>query len=127
MTYEDYQPQHRAGEEGPKPFLTNERYDALVWIAQVFLPGLATFYATVAGLTPLPWALEVSGIIMALDTFLGLMLGIQRKNYQNSDERFDGLVVVHQDGEGGADVNFKMEDTSPLADKDEVTFKVARR
>lgn len=54
--------------------MKNKTYDKLKFIAQVVLPLLATFYATLAELWGLPFPTEISGTIMAVDTLLGSIL-----------------------------------------------------
>lgn len=72
-------------------FLSNKQYDALKWLALVGLPALATFYFTVAGIWHLPAAHEVVGTLVALDTLLGLLLGVSKKNYDATDfPKYDG-------------------------------------
>lgn len=61
--------------------MSNKTYDILKYIAQVALPAIATFYLAVAGIWGLPYAEQVGGTIMAVDTLLGTMLHISSKNY----------------------------------------------
>lgn len=61
--------------------LSNEQYDLLKWIAQYLLPALATLYATVGKIWSLHYTIEISATLMALDTFLGVCLGISSANY----------------------------------------------
>lgn len=51
-------------------------YKFLVYIAQIVLPAIATLYFTVATIWGLPYAAEIVGTITALDTFLGVLLGL---------------------------------------------------
>ena len=61
--------------------MSNKTYDILKWIAQIFLPALATLYFALAGIWGLPFGEEVVGTITAIDTFLGVALGISTANY----------------------------------------------
>ena len=65
--------------------MTNEQYDILKWIAQYLLPALATLYATIGKIWGLPYTVEISATLMALDTFLGVCLGISSANYYVGD------------------------------------------
>lgn len=56
-------------------------YDVLKWIALVFLPALGTLYFALSGIWNLPYGEEVVGTIMAIDTFLGALIGISNINY----------------------------------------------
>ena len=69
--------------------LDNEVYDVLKWIAQYFLPALATLYFTVASIWGLPYGEQVVGTITAVDTFLGVLLGISSVHYYNEKEISD--------------------------------------
>jgi hypothetical protein len=61
--------------------MTNEMYDRLKWIAQLLLPALATLYFALAGIWGLPYGEQVVGTLTAIDTFLGVILGISSSQY----------------------------------------------
>ncbi len=61
--------------------MTNKVYDVCKWIAQYLLPGLGTFYSALAGIWGLPFGVEIVGTITAVDTFLGILLGISSAQY----------------------------------------------
>ena len=61
--------------------MSNKMYDVLKWIAMVVLPAIGTLYYALAGIWGLPYAEEVVGTIMAVDTFLGVVLGISSNQY----------------------------------------------
>lgn len=65
--------------------LSNKVYDVLKWIAMYLLPGLGTLYFALAGTWGLPYGEEVVGTITAVDTFLGVLLGISSANYNKTD------------------------------------------
>jgi hypothetical protein len=65
--------------------ISNKTYDILKWIAMLLLPALATLYLALAGIWSLPYGEEVSGTIMALDTFLGVILGISNAQYKKAN------------------------------------------
>ena len=67
--------------------MTNKTYDILKWIAQILLPALGTLYFALAGIWGLPYAEQIVGTITATDTFLGVMLGISTKQYNNNKEQ----------------------------------------
>lgn len=60
---------------------SNKTYDVLKWIAQYFLPALGTLYFALASIWGLPYGEQVVGTITALDTFLGVILGISSAGY----------------------------------------------
>lgn len=61
--------------------MSNETYDILKWIAMYMLPALGTLYFALAGIWGLPYGEQVVGTITAIDTFLGVILGISSSNY----------------------------------------------
>lgn len=61
--------------------MTNKVYDILKWIAQYFLPAIGTLYFALAGIWGLPYGEQVVGTITAVDTFLGVLLGISSAQY----------------------------------------------
>ena len=66
--------------------MSNKTYDILKWVAMVFLPALGTFYFALAGIWNLPCGEQVVGTIAAIDTFMGVILGISSANY-NKDTK----------------------------------------
>ena len=61
--------------------MSNKTYDILKWIAQILLPAIGTLYFAIAQIWGLPYAEQIVGTIMALDAFLGAILGISTKAY----------------------------------------------
>ena len=59
-------------------------YDVLKWIAMYLLPALGTLYFAIAGIWGFPYGEEVVGTITAVDTFLGVLLGISTHQYNKS-------------------------------------------
>lgn len=66
--------------------MSNKVYDVLKFIAQIVLPALATLYVTIASLWGLPYPDEISGTVMAIDTFLGAILMISSNKYYSDKE-----------------------------------------
>lgn len=62
--------------------MSNKVYDILKWAAQLFLPALATLYFALAQIWGFPFGEEAVGTITALDTFLGVVLGISTASYK---------------------------------------------
>jgi hypothetical protein len=65
--------------------MSNKVYDVLKWIAMVALPAVGTLYVALAGIWGLPYGQEVVGTITAIDTCLGVMLGISSAQYKKAD------------------------------------------
>ena len=64
--------------------MTNKMYDILKLIAQYFLPAVGTLYFALAGIWGLPYGEQVVGTITAVDTFLGVLLGISSAQYNKA-------------------------------------------
>lgn len=71
--------------------LDNKTYDILKWVAQIFLPALGTLYFALSKIWGLPFGEEVVGTIVALDTFLGALLGISTEKYKREQELYINL------------------------------------
>lgn len=65
--------------------MSNKVYDALKWIAMYLLPALGTLYFALAGIWGLPYGEQIVGTITAVDTFLGVVLGISNAQYKKSN------------------------------------------
>lgn len=65
--------------------MSNKTYDILKWVAQYLLPALATLYFAVSKIWGLPYGEEIVGTITAIDTFLGVLLGISTANYNKQN------------------------------------------
>lgn len=66
--------------------MSNRLYDILKWIAMVVLPAIGTLYFALAGIWGFPYGEEIVGTITAVDTFLGVILGISSAQYQKLKE-----------------------------------------
>lgn len=65
--------------------MSNKVYDVLKWIAQLLLPAIGTLYFALAGIWGFPYGEEIVGTITAVDTFLGVILGISTMNYNKNN------------------------------------------
>lgn len=61
--------------------MSNEVYDILKEIALTVLPALAVLIVAVGKIWNIPFTTEISGTIMAVDTFLGACLHVSNENY----------------------------------------------
>lgn len=66
--------------------MNNKTYDTLKFIAMYVLPGLGTLYFTLAGIWGLPYGEQIVGTITAVDTFLGILLGISTAQYNKTNK-----------------------------------------
>lgn len=108
----------------PVMLFTDQVYRWLKFIAQIFLPALGTLYFTVAQIWHLPDATEVVGTIVALDTFLGVLLGISTKTFNDGTfKKYDGELVL-ENNEEGSGLRLANVDPRAIESKDELTFKL---
>ena len=64
--------------------MSNKVYNILKWIAMYLLPAVGTLYFALAGIWGLPYGEQIVGTITAVDTFLGVVLGISTAQYNKS-------------------------------------------
>ena len=65
--------------------LSNKVYDVLKWIAMYLLPAVGTLYFALSGIWGFPCGEQVVGTITAIDTFLGVILGISTATYNKRE------------------------------------------
>lgn len=65
--------------------LSNKVYDILKWIAMYLLPAVGTLYFALSGIWGFPCGEQVVGTITAVDTFLGVILGISTATYNKRE------------------------------------------
>lgn len=100
--------------------IKQETYNTLKFIAQIGLPALGTLYFALAGIWNLPSPEKVIGTIIAVDTFLGVLLGITTKPY-------DGTMNVIETPEKTLySLEFDKPQLEDLAAKAELRLKVAK-
>lgn len=61
--------------------MSNKVYNILKYVAQIGLPSLATLYFALSGIWGLPFGEQIVGTITAIDTFLGVLLGLSTIQY----------------------------------------------
>ena len=66
--------------------MSNKVYDVLKWIAMYFLPAIGTLYFALSGIWNMPYGEQVVGTITAVDTFLGVLLGISTAQYNKNSQ-----------------------------------------
>lgn len=65
--------------------LKNKTYDVLKFITMNVLPPLAVLIMAIFQLWSIPYGYEISETIIAIDTFLGVLLGISTYKYNKSE------------------------------------------
>ena len=107
------------------PWLNDKSYNFLKFIAQILLPALGTLYVAIAGFWGLPAVEQVMGTVVAVDTFLGLLLGISSAQFNSLTPAFAGRLLVQQHDDTSGTVNIELTShPSEFADKKAVTFQV---
>lgn len=66
--------------------MSSRTYDVLKFIAQILLPALGTLYFALASIWGLPYGEQIVGTITAVDAFLGAILGISTKKYNEGEK-----------------------------------------
>lgn len=71
-------------------------YDVAKFVALVLLPAVGTLYFALAGTWSLPDAKKVVDSILAVDTFLGVILHLSTQAFNASDAKYDGALDVNE-------------------------------
>lgn len=105
--------------------LNDKLYFVLNSLALVIFPAVGTLYFALAQIWGLPGAQEVIGTLVAVDTFLGVVVKVGQTSYKNSENRFDGAINIEHKDDGGK--TFQLDVSAHpmvLAQKPEITLKV---
>lgn len=62
--------------------MSNKVYDILKYITQIIIPAVGTLYFALAQIWGLPYGEQIVGTLTAIDTFLGVCLGISTLQYR---------------------------------------------
>lgn len=116
------------GDNGEKTtVLTQSTYDFMKRFVQVILPAFSSLYFGLSQMYNLPGGEEVVGSCALLATFLGTVIGISSKRYNESGAANDGELVVTEDGGGASGFLLSLDgDPELLADKSRISFRVKR-
>lgn len=104
------------------PLLSDRSYKGVKYAASIVLPAAATLYFVLAQIWNLPKSEEVVGSITAVNTFLGVVLGISTKSYNNSNVAYDGTLKL--DGSGMAGIELHHQTESEVIDKGVAILKI---
>lgn len=64
----------------------NKVYDVLKYLTQIVIPATATLYFALAGIWGFPYGEQIVGTLTAIDTFLGVCLGISTMQYKKANK-----------------------------------------
>jgi len=62
--------------------LSDKTYNILKWICIIVLPAIATLWFTLGKIWGFPYLAEIEATIVAIDTFLGALLGVSTIQYK---------------------------------------------
>ncbi|MCI5569859.1 MAG: phage holin [Lachnospiraceae bacterium] len=77
--------------------MNDKIYDLLKWIALILLPAIGTLYFALAGIWGFPYAEQIVGTITAIDTFLGVCLGISTAKYNKVQNQTQTQEAIAND------------------------------
>ena len=113
-----------------KPLLSDAAYNRLKASATILLPAAGALYFALAQIWHLPKAEEVTGSVAALNTFIGVLVGLSSRSYNKSDAKYVndsnyvGEMVVDDSGPK-TKVSLRLNDEAEeVLGKKEVLFKV---
>jgi len=114
--------------KSPTPLVikNSKVYDGLKYVAQIFLPALGTLYFGMAQAWGWSNGTEVVGTLVAVDTFLGVLLHLSSVQYNNSTAKYDGVVRIT---ENNLKKNYSLDlhdDIEEIDNKKQVLLKVVK-
>lgn len=107
-------------------YLSDKTYNILKWAVVIVLPAIGTLYFALAEIWGLPAAQQVMGSILAVQAFLGVVLGLSSRSYNASDAKYNGDVNVIEGADGLVYELALNGDPEDLKNMEEVTFKVQK-
>lgn len=69
--------------------LNNKIYDIFKWLSLYLLPAIAAFYCAISEIWNLPYCEQVIGTIAAVETFIGVVIGISTYEYKKDENNSD--------------------------------------
>lgn len=118
---------HLAVEDNRTLPMSNKLYDVLRALTQYALPAIGALYFALATIWGLPFAEQVLGTIAAIEIFIGTIIGISKRSYDQSDVKYHGSLVVDE-----SDVNRDIyrielnEDPHDIKTKPDLNLKVEK-
>ena len=67
--------------------MNDKVYDVLKWVCIIVLPAIATLWFTLGKIWGFPYLAEIEATIIAIDTFLGAILGVSTIQYNRIERR----------------------------------------
>jgi hypothetical protein len=108
-----------------KPWLSDNVYNALKNITQLWLPAFGTLYVSLASLWGLGRPEAVAATCLALATFFGVILRVTNNAYVRKGIGQVGAIVVTQPTPDSLSYSLELDgDPADLKDMSQVTFRV---
>lgn len=60
---------------------TDKKYDILKWVAMVVLPAFTVLFKVFGGIWSIPYTIQITDTLVAINAFLGAILGVSVANY----------------------------------------------
>ena len=67
--------------------MNDKVYDVLKWVCIIVLPAIATLWFTLGKIWGFPYLAEIEATIIAIDTFLGAILGVSTIQYNKIERK----------------------------------------
>lgn len=113
--------------KNPVPVMNNKLYDALAYLQRIALPAFGALYAGLAQVWGFPEPTKVVSTVVVICAFLGALLNLAAKAFNDSDKKYDGKInVVDTETKTLYDMEVHG-DPADIQDKDAVTFKVVHK
>lgn len=109
-----------------KPMLSDSNYKVFKASATIILPAIGALYFALAQIWGIPDPEKVVGSIAALNTFVGVIVGLSKKSYYASGAQYAGEINVTDDGTKKTFLLDLSDKPETIETMDEVTFKVNR-
>jgi hypothetical protein len=107
------------------PLLSDAVYNKLKHTATIVLPAIAALYIALAQIWHFSHVEEVAGSVAALNTFIGGLVALSTKSYNNSSARYAGEIQVTDDGTKKVASMIVNGDPEDILQMREATFKIS--
>lgn len=108
------------------PPLSDRIYTPLKYVAQIVLPASATLYLALAMVWGFPNAEQIVGTITAVNTFMGVVLGLSTRSFNKDETKYDGVLKVEESDNKKIFSLVAHGNPENLDKKDEAIFKVIK-
>lgn len=105
--------------------LSDKVYNIIKWLTVYVLPPLGTLYFALSGIWGFPFGEEIVGTIVAIETFLGAVIGISTYTYNKTGAGIQGTLMIDDTNPNLPYTQLSFDKTiAKIASEDTVTLKV---